>query len=70
MEAFVLRVIEEKEQLDKKIEALKAFRRSDVFSTLTYEEQYWLIMQLTTMQQYQEILELRIMYYKRKENQS
>lgn len=60
MEAFQTRVIDEKEALDLKREALKAFLPSGRFKTLPQDEQWRLIRQLAAMDAYSLVLDERI----------
>jgi len=54
------RVVEEKAELDKKIEKLSKFIQGGEFWGLAMEEQRRLLTQITLMQQYSEVLGERI----------
>jgi hypothetical protein len=57
---YELRVVEEKAALDMKIEKLKAFTESDIYSALDDVDRDNLDEQLLVMQRYSEILAARI----------
>lgn len=65
MQAHQLRVVEEKKQLDERIEALYDFIVvfQGFFETLDKDEQERLKRQLEIMKQYSEILEERIKHF-------
>jgi hypothetical protein len=65
MSDFKTRVIEEKAQLDEKIEKLKAFLNSDRIDSVSVNHQYLLSMQLLAMQQYTHILDMRLQLLER-----
>ena len=60
MPDFKTRLIEEKAQLDQKIESLKSFRNSDQIDSISTDHQYLLSTQLLAMQQYSNVLEMRL----------
>jgi len=60
MEDFQQRVVDEKEELDGKIERLDAFANGDVFGTLPAEEQERMSRQLQIMRDYSSVLDERI----------
>ncbi len=60
MSDFKTRLIEEKAQLHQKIESLKAFRNSDKIDSVSTDHQYLLSLQLLSMQQYSNVLEMRL----------
>jgi len=61
MEAHQLRVVQEKEDLDDKINKLTTFTtQSDIFKTLDSDEKVLLNLQLLVMTQYSDILGRRI----------
>ena len=60
MQAFKLRVLEEKRLLDEKIERLSAFVDGGVFTAVTEAEQDRLKRQLKLMQEYSSVLGERI----------
>lgn len=60
MEAFQTRVIEEKAELDEKIEKLQAFFGTDIYPTLDTAEQMRLQMQHHLMTGYSLVLQQRI----------
>jgi hypothetical protein len=60
MSDFKTRVIEEKAQLDEKIEKLKAFQNSDRIDSVSTDHQFLLSMQVLAMQQYTHILDMRL----------
>ena len=57
MQAFQQRVVEEKSELDSKIEKLQPFLKSLSFSQLSNDEQFRLSTQLGVMTTYSQILE-------------
>ena len=60
MDNYQLRVIEEKTELDKKLESLNAFLASDSFNNVKPYQQEKLKQQRFIMQEYSEILKSRI----------
>lgn len=60
------RVVEEKDELDKKIAKLDSFGRGDIFAELSPNEQSLLGKQLSIMEEYSEILGKRIDIFKEK----
>lgn len=61
MQPYQLRVVQEKSELDTKIQALTAFAKSDAFSQDVPEpEQRRMLRQLVVMQDYSRILGERI----------
>jgi hypothetical protein len=60
MEAYQERVVEEKKDLDGKIERLDTFIRSDKFGELLIDEQQRMRWQKTLMELYSDVLEARI----------
>lgn len=60
MSDFKTRLIEEKAQLDQKIESLKAFRNSDKIYSVSLDHQFLLSTQLLAMQHYSNVLEMRL----------
>lgn len=60
MEAYQERVIEEKQELDKKIEKLVLFINSDKFLSLSREDAALLLDQQIAMTTYSQILKERI----------
>jgi hypothetical protein len=65
MSDFKTRVIEEKAKLDEKIERLKAFLNSDRIDSVSVNHQYLLSAQLLTMQQYSNVLDMRLQLLER-----
>ena len=65
MSDFKTRVIEEKAQLDEKIEKLKAFLNSDRIDSVSVNHQYLLSIQLLEMQQYSNVLDMRLQLLER-----
>jgi hypothetical protein len=55
-----IRVVEEKKELDGKIDKLSAFKGATLFSQLDEAEQERLVRQLSCMGEYSEILQERI----------
>jgi hypothetical protein len=64
MEPYQQRVIDEKKELDEKINRLDAFSGSVFCQTLLFEEQELLVKQSLVMKQYSNILGKRIMKFK------
>ena len=64
MEAYQLRVVEEKKELDEKIERLKAFMEGSIFASLDRDERSRLTLQLEHMNGYSEVLGQRIAAFK------
>lgn len=60
MQTFKIRVIEELNELNLKINALNVFILSNVFKTLDHQDQILLQRQLDVMGAYRHILEQRI----------
>lgn len=60
MEAFALRVINEKVELEDKINKLTTFISSNIFDTLPKEDRILLTRQLAFMEGYYETLQQRI----------
>jgi hypothetical protein len=60
MEAYQERVVEEKKDLDGKIERLDTFIRSDKFGELLIDERQRMRWQKTLMELYSDVLEARI----------
>lgn len=60
MQAHEQRVIEEKKELDQKLEKLNAFTGTPTFSALGEEDTMLLLKQLRVMEQYSSILQQRI----------
>lgn len=58
------RVVQEKKELDAKLEKLAAFNSGEVFKTLDGDEQDRLVHQAYVMTQYSEILRRRIQAFK------
>ncbi|UJD04828.1 hypothetical protein PWKp5_00085 [Klebsiella phage PWKp5] len=54
------RVVQEKEELEKKYNALGAFREGDTFKSLSTNEQFWLNSQHYVMGLYLHVLNERI----------
>lgn len=65
MQPHEQRVINEKAELDERIQKLNAFVRGDVFFNLAYIEQMRLCRQLTVMREYSTILYERIANFPR-----
>ena len=61
MEAYQERVVDEKSELDKKINTLTAFQRSEAFKTIDYDKTALLHRQLKAMVEYSNILNERIL---------
>ena len=67
MEAYIERMVEEKRELDERIQKLVAFRYSDKGDELLNEKQMMLLdEQLNAMEHYHRILAARIEYEKTK----
>lgn len=60
MEDFQQRVIEEKVELDAKLDSLKSFLQTDTFANLQGAEQERLFRQATIMKDYSAVLQERI----------
>ena len=60
MQPFQSRVVDEKTELDVKLEQLKEFTVGDTFSSLPIEEQERLQRQSSIMQDYSDVLQERI----------
>ena len=60
MQPFQQRVIEEKAELDDRLEKLDAFGRTDLFASLPDDEQRRLNLQHSLMEQYSAVLADRI----------
>lgn len=61
MEAYQQRVVDEKNELDDRIDKLSTFIESDVFVfEVDQEQQNLLLIQLSTMRSYSLILDLRV----------
>jgi len=63
MEAYQERVVEEKKDLDGKIERLDTFRLSDKFGELPIDEQQRMRWQKSLMELYSDVLEDRIVNF-------
>lgn len=57
------RVIEERNELDVKIQRLKSFLASKLASELNEEEERWLMIQLKIMEAYSLVLDKRISFF-------
>lgn len=57
------RVVDEKHELDDKIERLVAFRSTTVYAALPIDERERLILQLTAMREYSRMLGARIAHF-------
>ena len=57
------RVIQEKKELDEKLEKLDTFVRSEIYKTLPVEEQNRLLKQYSIMESYSHILNERIVNF-------
>ena len=64
MEAYQLRVIEEKKELDAKIKSLENFLKLEIFVKIEKSEQNRLASQLNIMRDYAMILHQRIINFK------
>ena len=64
MEAYQLRVIEEKKELDAKIKSLENFLKLEIFVKIEKSEQNRLKSQLNIMREYATILHQRIINFK------
>ena len=64
MEAYQLRVIEEKKELDAKIKSLENFLKLEIFVKIEKSEQSRLKSQLNIMREYATILHQRIINFK------
>ena len=64
MKDYQSRVVEERSELDKKIDALEHFIAGAIYKKLDDEEQTRLRRQLTIMKAYQEILAERVKNFK------
>lgn len=62
--AHELRVMEEEDQLNEKIEKLRAFMRTPTFETLDPMDRHLLTLQLTQMEDYQFTLVRRMRRFK------
>ena len=60
MEAWQQRVVDEKAELDKKLEKLKEFNQSDAFAAISSESRMLLSAQAVAMHDYSLILKKRI----------
>lgn len=61
MEAYQQRIVDEKNELDDRIDKLSTFIESDVFVfEVDQEQQNLLLIQLSTMRSYSLILDLRV----------
>ena len=60
MQPHQKRVIDEKHELDTKIEALSAFIGTPTYHSITHQDQYLLRRQLVAMTEYSSILKERI----------
>lgn len=60
MQAYQERVVEEKQELDAKLQRLKDFIDSDAFAQLLSDEQIRMSEQYSIMETYSEILQRRI----------
>lgn len=64
MEAFQQRVIDEKTELDSKLEKLTTFIQGDLYTNLEKDERLRLIRQTSYMRSYSDILTERIAAFK------
>jgi hypothetical protein len=64
MQAYMKRVVEEKEQLDEKLTKLTAFLSTDIYMRLSADERGRIGHQRDLMYQYSSILRQRIEYHK------
>jgi len=60
MDAFIERIVQEKKDLDTKIEGLTAFLGSEGFNKLNPVQKRLLPMQLSIMRSYSECLDMRL----------
>jgi hypothetical protein len=60
MQPHEVRMINERNELDQKLQKLKAFVETPTFETLLMEEKLLLTLQLGSMSAYYHILEIRI----------
>ncbi|MDX9694948.1 MAG: hypothetical protein RBT49_04080 [Bacteroidales bacterium] len=63
MEDFRTRLIEEKDELDSKINKLNGFFKTETFDNLSFKEQELLLLQFHIMRSYYMVLDQRIDYY-------
>lgn len=64
MQDFQMRVVEEKKELDIKIEGLSKFIKGDFFSSLDRSEQVRMAIQSGLMRNYSDVLQERINNFK------
>ena len=63
MESYKIRVVDEKEELDKKIADLESFFEGELFNTIRYMEQGRMKDQHSIMLEYSDILKDRILAF-------
>jgi transcription termination factor NusB len=68
MNDFINRLIDEKQQLDEKIEKLNSFIRSENFKSIEMVQQSLLQVQLLSMETYSQCLTERLMWLSPKSN--
>lgn len=63
MQAYMKRVVEEKEQLDERIVKITAFLSTDIYKRLPADEQLRISQQRELMYQYSDVLGQRVEYH-------
>lgn len=63
MDAWQVRVVKEKKELDEKIQNLSAFLQNESFMDIAQEDVMLLSLQLSSMRMYANILQARIMRF-------
>lgn len=68
--AYIVRMIDELNQLNAKIKSLCDFLRTEKYEQLSFEQECLLCYQLSAMRKYSELLDVRIVLEERLHNQS
>ena len=68
--AYIVRMIDELNQLNAKIKSLCDFLRTEKYEQLSFEQECLLCYQLSAMRKYSELLDARIVLEERLHNQS
>jgi hypothetical protein len=68
--AYIVRMIDELNQLNAKIKSLCDFLRTEKYEQLSFEQKCLLCDQLSAMRKYSELLDARIVLEERLHNQS